>query len=219
MYALLPDLKGKSVLSVGCGTGEECRHLKDLGASRVLGIDNAPGMIHIARESWPDIEWQVMDMEHLELPENEFDFVYSSLVMHYAQSWTTILANLKKSMKPGATMLLSTTHPIWHAMEMQRIGDQYHYELSCDMEGEIKYAVTGDYLTPRRFDVTFFDELATSFYYRPLSAMINDISASGLVLDGMWEPTPIEEAKAKKKNFWAIHQRVPWLLIFRLRNS
>ena len=44
---LLP-LTGKSVLDVGCGSGRFCFEYAKKGASRVLGVDFAPGMIEIA---------------------------------------------------------------------------------------------------------------------------------------------------------------------------
>ena len=50
MYKKLPDLKDKSILCIGCGTGEECEHLKSLGAKRVVGIDISKGLIDFAKK-------------------------------------------------------------------------------------------------------------------------------------------------------------------------
>jgi 2-polyprenyl-3-methyl-5-hydroxy-6-metoxy-1,4-benzoquinol methylase len=46
--ALLPDIAGKSVLDLGCGTGRIARHLAGRGAL-VHGIDFSPKMIEAAR--------------------------------------------------------------------------------------------------------------------------------------------------------------------------
>ena len=46
--AKLQPLKGKSVLDVGCGSGRFCFEYAKNGATRVLGVDFAPGMIEIA---------------------------------------------------------------------------------------------------------------------------------------------------------------------------
>lgn len=46
---LLP-LTGKSVLDVGCGSGRFCFEYAKHGATRVLGVDFAPGMIDIAED-------------------------------------------------------------------------------------------------------------------------------------------------------------------------
>ncbi|MFB6225216.1 MAG: trans-aconitate 2-methyltransferase, partial [Candidatus Paceibacteria bacterium] len=115
MYKRIPDLTGKTVLSIGCGSGEECNYLKSLGASKVVGIDVSEGLIEQARQSYPDIEFHVMDMENINLNET-FDFVYSSLVMHYVESWEKTLDTLSQIMTEDATLLLSTQHPVkWGA--------------------------------------------------------------------------------------------------------
>ncbi len=46
--AKLQPLKGKSVLDVGCGSGKFCLEYAKNEATRVLGVDFAPGMIEIA---------------------------------------------------------------------------------------------------------------------------------------------------------------------------
>jgi 2-polyprenyl-3-methyl-5-hydroxy-6-metoxy-1,4-benzoquinol methylase len=45
-----PDLTGKSILDVGCGSGIYCFEAAKRWASRVVGIDVAEGMIRIAAE-------------------------------------------------------------------------------------------------------------------------------------------------------------------------
>ena len=39
MKELLPDLTGKKVLMLGCGTGEESLMLKEYGSREIIGID------------------------------------------------------------------------------------------------------------------------------------------------------------------------------------
>jgi 2-polyprenyl-3-methyl-5-hydroxy-6-metoxy-1,4-benzoquinol methylase len=46
----LEPLAGKSVLDVGCGSGRYCLAYAERGATRVLGIDFAAGMIGLAEE-------------------------------------------------------------------------------------------------------------------------------------------------------------------------
>jgi ubiquinone/menaquinone biosynthesis C-methylase UbiE len=45
---LLDPLAGKSVLDVGCGSGRYCLAYAERGATRILGVDFAPGMIELA---------------------------------------------------------------------------------------------------------------------------------------------------------------------------
>jgi len=88
MYKKLPDLKNKSVLCVGCGSGEECNHIKSLGAKKVVGIDISKELINQAKKNYPDIEFYVMDIEKLNFPKSSFNFIYSSLALHYLKDWT-----------------------------------------------------------------------------------------------------------------------------------
>lgn len=39
IFSLLPELKGKKVLDLGCGYGENCSMFSKMGANKVVGID------------------------------------------------------------------------------------------------------------------------------------------------------------------------------------
>ena len=88
MKAMIPNLKGKKILMLGCGTGEESKLLETFGASlnQLTGIDLSSKSIEIAKRSYPDIEFVVGDMNELPFENESFDFVYSSLVIHYSEN-------------------------------------------------------------------------------------------------------------------------------------
>lgn len=50
LQPLFPDVKGKSVLNLGCGYGWHCKYAVQMGAARVLGIDASRRMIARAKE-------------------------------------------------------------------------------------------------------------------------------------------------------------------------
>lgn len=116
MYSISPNLKGKKVLCIGCGTGEECHMLIEKGANEVIGVDLSDGLIALAKENYPNIAFKVMDMEELTFEDNEFDFIYSSLTMHYAPSWAKALSETKRVLKLNHLFQFSTAHTIkWRA--------------------------------------------------------------------------------------------------------
>jgi len=49
LFSLLPELKGKNVLDLGCGFGEHCMHMAQAGACKVVGIDISEKMLQVAR--------------------------------------------------------------------------------------------------------------------------------------------------------------------------
>jgi len=217
MYAALPDVRGKAVLCVGSGTGEECRQIVSRGASRVVGIDNAEGLIDIARQSYPDSEFQVMDMEALDFPAESFDIIYSSLALHYVHDWVPMLRRMHAVLKPGGEMLFSIHHPLRSAMEQKREGDSFSYTLGFSRTGNDKGEAFGDYLTSREIEDTLFNQLKVTYYHKPLSVILKNITDAGFAVQACIEPKPLEEAKAKKKNFYTVHQKIPLVMILKLK--
>lgn len=71
--------KGERVLDVACGTGILAREsLKRVGPSgRVAGIDPVAGMIEVAKQIAPDVEWRQGKAESLPFPDESFDAVVS----------------------------------------------------------------------------------------------------------------------------------------------
>ena len=49
LKTLFPDLRGASVLDLGCGYGWHCQYAADHGAAEALGIDASGRMIQIGR--------------------------------------------------------------------------------------------------------------------------------------------------------------------------
>jgi 2-polyprenyl-3-methyl-5-hydroxy-6-metoxy-1,4-benzoquinol methylase len=80
------DLRGKSVLDVGCRLGYFCFEALKRGASRVVGIDVEPESIRKARLLadclGAEARFEVRDVEH-EPPAERFDYVLCLNVLHH----------------------------------------------------------------------------------------------------------------------------------------
>src|SRR5690348_16942353 len=87
LRSLLPDLKDKRVLDLGCGFGWFARWARRQGAASVLGLDVSQNMLERARQMTNDyaIEYRRDDLETAELPEGSFEFVFSALALHYIE--------------------------------------------------------------------------------------------------------------------------------------
>ena len=108
---MLPDLRGRTVLDLGCGFGWFCRWARENGAARVLGIDVSEKMLARARDTTPDaaISYARADMERLELSPASFDLVYSSLALHYIANLDGLLSEVHRSLVEGGSLAFSSS--------------------------------------------------------------------------------------------------------------
>jgi demethylmenaquinone methyltransferase/2-methoxy-6-polyprenyl-1,4-benzoquinol methylase/phosphoethanolamine N-methyltransferase len=106
---------GEAVLDVGCGTGDLTLLAKQqVGATgRICGIDAAPEMIDVARRKarqiGVEIDFRVEPIEAMTFPDQTFDVVLSSLMMHHLSEELKprALAEIKRVLKPGGRVLIA----------------------------------------------------------------------------------------------------------------
>ena len=78
---ILPDLEGKDIVELGCGTAYFSAWLKKRGAARVVGVDVTPAQLETARrmndEFGLGLELIEANAEETGLPDASFDLVHS----------------------------------------------------------------------------------------------------------------------------------------------
>lgn len=92
---LMPDLKDKKVLDMGCGEGESLEYLYKKGASEVWGIDISREQIKKAQKRFPSFKnnFYVSPMENeINIPNSYFDYIVSIFSIGYT-------SNLFKTLK------------------------------------------------------------------------------------------------------------------------
>jgi len=106
---------GENILDVGCGTGAvtipaKIRVGKNGGAA---GIDPAPEMIAVARRKASraglEIDFRLGVIESLPFPDETFDAVTSSLMMHHLPEHVQVsgLAEIRRVLKSGGRLLIA----------------------------------------------------------------------------------------------------------------
>jgi SAM-dependent methyltransferase len=117
LRALLPPMRGLSVVDLGCGFGWFCRWAREAGATRVLGVDLSEKMLARARAMTTDdaIEYRRADLERLDLPAASFGLAYSALALHYLEELEGLLATVHRALVPGGGLIVSVEHPIYTA--------------------------------------------------------------------------------------------------------
>jgi SAM-dependent methyltransferase len=88
---------GERILDVGCGDGALTAKIAAAGAS-VVGVDASPSMVAAAQALGLDA--RVLDAERMMFA-GEFDAVFSNAALHWMHDQPTVLAGIRRSLKPG----------------------------------------------------------------------------------------------------------------------
>jgi SAM-dependent methyltransferase len=219
IYAKVPNVQNASVLCIGCGSGEECQFLKEKGALRVVGIDSAKGLIEQAKYSYPDVEFLHMDMQKLDFEPESFDFVFSSLALHYVEDLKGLFEKVNKVLKPSGLFLFSTHHPVRWGAESMKKGKERSYLLGYSKHEDDSYTIYGDYFTPRKITDTWFEQLDVTYYHKPISEIFQSALSSGFEIIDFLEPKPIPATKGEREDIWDIHNKIPLFMILELKKK
>jgi malonyl-CoA O-methyltransferase len=114
----LRDLKGKTVLDAGCGTGKLCMVAVEQGARLVKGVDLSPMMIGQAKKNCPDGEFECADLSSSTF--QKFDVVICGLVLGHIDTLEQTLKNLINSLQPGGHIIITDFHPVQTARKAKR---------------------------------------------------------------------------------------------------
>ncbi|MCU1640470.1 MAG: methyltransferase type 11 [Nocardia sp.] len=181
MLELAGDVTGQRILDAGCGSGPLFAALRDRGAI-VTGIDASAGMLELARRRLgADADLRVADLANpLPFPDDAFDDVVASLVLHYLQDWAQTLAELRRVLTPGGRLLVSVEHPFAIWLAQRSAGEKTDY-----------------FETRKRTEEwTMGGQIARlSFWDRPLHAMTEAFTAAGFRISVISEPPPVPAAR------------------------
>jgi ubiquinone/menaquinone biosynthesis C-methylase UbiE len=108
-YLVHCDLKGKQVLVVGCGFGDDALRLAKLGA-RVSAFDLSPDSLQIAKglalREGLDIAFEEMPAERMRYADNSFDFIVARDILHHVDIAPT-MREIVRVAKPDATFVVN----------------------------------------------------------------------------------------------------------------
>src|SRR5579859_5698416 len=204
--ALLPNLRDKNVLDLGCGFGWHCRYAREQQARSVVGIDLSEKMIARARESTNDaaIEYRQMAIEDIDFPAGAFDVVLSSLALHYIEHFDLVCRNVHHCLIAGGAFVLSVEHPIFTALATQDWyygphDERLHWPVDQHQEEGPRLA-------------RFLDHDVVK-YHRTVATQLNALLDADFAITKLCEPQPEHEMLDKHPEMWDETRRPMFLLI------
>jgi SAM-dependent methyltransferase len=206
--SLLPDLGGKDVLDLGCGTGILCRYLVRRGAKHVIGVDISSKMLEIARYETNDerISFVKSAIEDFDFGSERFDLAVSSLAFHYIADLDFIFSKINACLKQDGLLVFSMEHPVITCSQ------GIHPGWETDEAGQKKFWQVDAYSSEgiRR---SHWHVANVVRYHRKLSSILNSLRVNGFQLECVLEPHALEEAEQERPWLLEERRRPPFLAV------
>lgn len=210
LFKLLPDLKEKRVLDLGCGYGEHCREYKNRGAEYVLGVDLSEKMLQVAKEENPDIDFVRADISDLSFVKEKFDLVCSSLAFHYVEDFEKLMNEIAGVLNDGGYLIFSQEHPITTA-------PLKGYSWTKDENGNVIHYNLADYMRVGKRKVNWLVDGVVK-YHRNMAFIVNAIAQAGFRIENAFETMPDGDPMAEE-NLYHKEFHKPHFLIFKARKD
>ncbi len=126
--SLLP--KEATILDVGCAGGYKTNYIKNKGF-KIQGIDFSEGMIEDAKEKFPDITFEVLDVYNLDNLTKTFDGVFSQAVLLHIpkKRIMEVLEKMKTKLNKGGLLHIAVKEVKNNGIEEEiKKEDDYGYE-------------------------------------------------------------------------------------------
>lgn len=180
---ILPNLKGKKILDLGCGYGWHANYAVEKGASKVVGLDISEKMLKVAREktSSEKIEYIKMAIEDFVFEDESFDMVFSSLAFHYVMDYKGLIEKIRKVLKVNGNFIFTVEHPVFTSYGSQ---DWYY-----DEDGSILHFPIDNYYYEGKRNTNFLGVNIVK-YHRTLTTYVNTLLENGFSINQIVEPMP-----------------------------
>lgn len=195
--SMMPDVKNKKILDLGCGYGENDKYYKELGAKSVLGLDISTHMIEMANKynKDKDINYKVMAMEDICKINDKFDIVMSSLAFHYVKDYNELVKNIYNLLNKDGYLIFSQEHPFTTCIKYTENVKKGHTIIDNKYFG-----LFSDYNRPGIRSKEWFEKDVIK-YHRTFSEIINILVKNGFSVEEINEPVATPEAIAKNPKY------------------
>lgn len=207
LFSMMPNLKDKTILDLGCGFGEHCKGFVESGAKKVIGIDISEKMLEIAKQENADskITYINMPMENIFELTEKFDIVISSLAFHYVEDFAGVVKNVYNLLNENGAFIFSQENPLCtcHSGGQRWTKDENGNKLYLNLSN---YGIEGE-----RESTWFVDDVKK--YHRTFSSIINTLIETGFKIEKLIEPLPTEDLLKKYPDYKDLFHKPDFLLV------
>ncbi|MFI5355886.1 MAG: class I SAM-dependent methyltransferase [Opitutales bacterium] len=186
MLELCGDVRGRTVLDVGCGEGRFCRMLTERGA-RTIGVDPTTALIAAARVRQPQGEFHECGGEALPLAAVSVDLAVCYVALLDIPDFRGAIAEMARVLRPGGRCVVSNLNGFVTASKLFWARDDEGNKLHWTMD---------NYMSPRA-ERAEWAGISVVNWHRPLSAYMQAFLGAGLILEHYDEPVPTPEVLAR----------------------
>ncbi len=210
--SLISSLNGKSVLDLGCGTGQFAKYCIEQGASKVVGVDISKNMIERANKEnkHEKIDYICTPIEDFELQNHKFDKIISSLAIHYIENYSALIKKVYGLLNENGEFIFSTEHPI---VTSRKEMDNW---ITDKDENKLYWAVDNYQEEGKREQHWIIDGVIK--YHRTISTLMNTLINNGFVLEKVIEPQSIPIGLELKPKVIS-EKRRPSFIIIKVRKG
>lgn len=197
MFSILSELKFKRVLDAGCAGGIYSEWLINRNAE-VVAIDINHKMVEFTKQrikNKAQVYQADLNQPLTFLDNTSFDFVLSSLTMHYLENWEKVFKEFNRILLSKGLLLFSTPHP---CMDFQLFEKDNYFNTELIEDSWESFGNT---------------PVTVRFYRRPLSAMSSALASAGFIIKQIIEPRPTQECKQYYPQDYEKLSTQPWFLI------
>lgn len=197
--SMLPDLKGKTILDLGCGPGENFKFFLKEKCSQISAVDLSHAMVDIVKERYGanvKVYRQNLNMGLPKEKDSSYNLVVSSLAIHYIKNLKFLFKEVYRVLKKKGFFIFSTHHPLLDI----RYSDSENY-----FNTEVLTQKWG----------TIGKPVEVSFYRRPLSVISNALTAAGFHITSISEGSPTNKFKSISEEEYKIVTTKPFFLFLK----
>lgn len=196
---MLPDVKGKLGLDVGCGEGTNTRRVAELGAT-MKAIDISETFIKHAREMEKadpkGIEFFSSPAQNIPFPDKTFDFVTAFMTLMDMADLEGAFREIFRVLKPGGFLQFNICHPCYDLPLRKKVTDENGEEIGYTVGGYFDDTVTMYEWCFSNAPVEMkanMEKFQIPAKHRTLSQWVNLMLGTGFVIEKFDEPYATDE--------------------------